>query len=220
MNITFFLYDGFTALDVVGVNEILCRLPNANIQFAAPWKGEVKTDSNSLKVVSTIEYDKVNSTDILIVPGSTVTFLEVIQDKKVLNWIKKMDETTQFTTAVSSGTIILAAAGLLFGKKATSHWYSLRFLAEYGVDIVEQRYVQDGKIITCAGSSAGIDMALYMAARITDKDNAQALQLMIEYEPAPPFHSGSLESASKDTMLLAKKKLKDEALRSGIFGII
>ena len=220
MNITFFLYDGFTALDVIGVNEILSRLPDANIQFAASWKGEVKTDSNSLKIVSTIEYERVKSTDILIVPGSTVTFLEVIQDKSVLNWIKKIDESTTYTCAVSSGTIILAAAGLLYGKKATSHWYSLRFLAEYGVDIVEQRYIQDGKIITCAGSSAGIDMALYMAARLSDKENAQALQLMLEYDPAPPFHAGSLERASKETVLLAKRKLKEEALRSGIFGII
>jgi transcriptional regulator GlxA family with amidase domain len=220
MTITFFLYDGFTALDVIGVQEILSRLPNAHVQFAAKWRGEVKTDSNNLRLVSTIEYEKVKSTDILIIPGSTVTFLEVIQDKQVLNWVKKIDETTQFTTAVSSGTIILAAAGLLYGKKATSHWYSLRFLAEYGVDIIEKRYVQDGKIITCAGSSAGIDMALLIAAKVTDPENAKALQLMIEYDPAPPFHSGSLQSAEKETMLLAKKKLKDEALRSGIFGII
>lgn len=220
MTITFFLYDGFTALDVVGMSEIISRLPDVEIQYAAAWKGEVKSDSGNIKLVSTIEYDRVKKTDILVIPGSTVTFLEVIQDKQILNWIKKIDETTQYTAAISSGTIILAASGLLYKKKATSHWYSLRFLAEYGVEIVEKRYVQDGKIITCAGSSAVLDMALALAAHLSDAETAKALQLMIEYAPNPPFNSGSLETADKETMLLAKKMLKAEALRSGVFGII
>ena len=220
MTITFFLYDGFTSLDVIGAYEILARLPDAKVIFASKYKNEIKSDTIFFKIEASEEIEKVKQTDILVIPGSTVGFLEVIQDKAILNWIKKMNETSIYTTAVSSGTIILAAAGLLKGKKATSHWYSLRFLTEYGVEIVEERVVKDDKIITCGGSTASIDMALTLAELVEGKEIAEAIQLMLEYDPQPPFDSGSLEKASKETMLLAKRKLKEDALRSGIFGII
>ncbi len=220
MNITFFIYDGCTALDVVGPNEILSRMPDVKIQLAALWKGEIQTDSTFLRLHATHKISEIDKTDVLIIPGSTVTFLEILQNKTVLSWIKGLYPKVKFMCSVSSGSIILAAAGILEGKKATSHWYSLRFLADYGVRIVEDRYVKDDNIITAAGSTAGLDMALYLAAVLSGSETAKAIQLMLEYEAQPPFNAGNLEKASKDTMILAKKKLKEDALRSGILTLI
>jgi transcriptional regulator GlxA family with amidase domain len=220
MVVTYFLYDGFTALDVIGTNEILSRLPDTHVKMAAMWKGEVKSDSQGVKLVSTHTINEIDKTDILIIPGSTVTFLEVLQNKDVLNWISGLYQHALYVCSVSSGSIILAAAGLLKGRKATSHWYSMRFLAEYGVATVSERYVVDGRVMTSAGSSAGIDMALYLASIVDDVAQARAIELMIEYAPVPPMESGNLALATKDTMLLAKKKLKEDALRSGILTLI
>lgn len=220
MVICFLLYEGFTALDVVGPNEILSRLPDTEVRFVASWKGEVKSDSQHLKLVANYTIAEIDKTDVLIIPGSTVGFLEVLQNKSILNWISGIYPKTVYTCSVSSGSIILAAAGLLKGKKATSHWYSMRFLGEYGVATMNERYVADGKIVTSAGSSAGIDMALYLASILDSEAQAKAIELMIEYAPVPPMESGNLALATKDTMLLAKKKLKDDALRSGILTLI
>ncbi|MFN0047894.1 MAG: DJ-1/PfpI family protein [Cytophagales bacterium] len=220
MKITFFLYEGCTAIDIVGTNEILSRLPNVEVRFAAQWKGEIQTDTPFMKLFATHTLDEIHSTDVLIVPGATVSFLEILQNKKVLSWVKGLHPKAKYVCSVSSGSIILAAAGLLEGKKATSHWYSLRFLADYGVKIVQERYIKDDKIITSAGSTACLDMALYLAELLAGTETAKALQLMLEYDAVPPFSSGHLAKASKETMVAAKKKLKEEALRSGILTLI
>ncbi len=220
MKITFLLYEGCTALDVVGPNEILSRLQEVEIMFAAQWKGEIQSDTAAMKLLATHSLEEIQATDILIVPGATVSFLEILQNKKVLSWIKGLYPNAKYICSVSSGSIILAAAGLLEGKKATSHWYSLRFLADYGVKIVRERYVQDGNFITASGSTSGLDMALYLASLISSEDTAKAIQLMLEYEAEPPFESGNLAKASKETMVAAKKKLKEDALRSGILTLI
>jgi len=220
MNITFFLYEGCTGLDVVGPSEVLGRMPNVELNYAAQWKGEVQTDTLAMKLFATHSIEEIQSTDILIVPGSTVSFLEILQNKKVLSWIKGLHGAAQYMCSVSSGSIILAAAGLLEGKKATSHWYSQRFLADYGVKIVRERYVKDGKLITSAGSSSGLDMALYLASILVGEESAKAIQLMLEYEPEPPFESGNLAKATKEVMIAAKKKLKEDAWRSGILTLI
>lgn len=220
MTVTFFLYEGCTALDVVGPAEILSRIPEIKIQMASQWIGEIQTDTPSMKLIATHKLEDIKASEVLIIPGATVAFLEILQNKKVLSWIKGIYTNAKFVCSISSGSIILAAAGILEGKNATSHWYSLRFLADYGVKIVQERYIKDGKIITSAGSTAGLDMALYLTDLLAGKDIAKAIQLMLEYDPEPPFLSGSLGKASKETMLLAKKKLKEDALRSGILTLI
>lgn len=220
MKITLFLYDGVTAIDVVGPYEVLNRIPGTKIQLVSKYPGEIRTDNGSFALHTQVAMDAVQRADVLIIPGSTISFLDVLQDRTVLQWIKKISDTTQYTCSVCTGSIILAATGLLQGRKATSHWYPLRFLSEYGVTTMDSRYVHDGKYITSAGATAGIDMAFYLTELIADKEIAETIQLMLEYEPKPPFHAGSYRLAPKDIVAKARKRLKEEAMKSGSLSII
>ncbi len=220
MKITYLLYDGITALDVVGSYEFLSRLPQAKIQFAGTHKGEVKTDSTILRLHTDFTIDEITSTDILIIPGATISFLEVIQNKKLLQWIRNIHESTRYTTSISSGSIILAAAGILDKKIATSHWYSKRFLESYDVTISNKRYVQDGKIITSAGVTAGMDLSLHLCEILSDAETAHAIQLILEYEPEPHITAGFMKNADKKTIERAKRKIKDDAFRNSASSII
>lgn len=220
MKITYLLYDGITALDVVGSYEFLCRVPQAKIQFVGIYKGEIKTDTAALRLHTDFVLDDIKSTDVLIIPGATISFLEVIQNKNVLQWIRNIHETTRYTTSISSGSIILAAAGLLDKKTATSHWYSKRFLESYDVRISNKRYVQDGKIITSAGVTAGMDLALHLCEMLSDAETAHAIQLILEYEPEPHITAGFMKNADIKTIERAKRKIKDDAFRNSASSII
>jgi putative intracellular protease/amidase len=194
MQIVCLLFDGLTALDIVGPYEVLQRLPDANVQFVAPKAGAVRTDNGFLSLVADAPISDVASADIVVIPGGFAT-RQLESDTTVLEWIRAIDATTTWTTSVCTGSMLLAAAGLLEGKEATCHWASLERLREYGAIPTGRRVVEQGKIVTAAGVSSGIDMALTLAARIGGDELAQAIQLAIEYDPQPPFDAGSLDKA-------------------------
>jgi putative intracellular protease/amidase len=196
VDIVCLLFDGITALDIVGPYEVLQRLPDADVKFVAHTKGEVRTDNRFLALVADYSLDEVTSADVLVVPGGFAT-RALESDTRLLEWIRAIDATTTWTTSVCTGSMLLAAAGLLEGKEATSHWASLARMPEYGAIPTGQRVVVQGKIITAAGVSSGIDMALTLAAEIAGDDFAQAVQLGIEYDPQPPFDAGSVTKAPK-----------------------
>src|SRR3954470_613095 len=164
--------------------------------FVAKEAGPVRTDNGFLALVADYSIDDVTRADILVVPGGFAT-VELEKDATLLEWIRAIDATTTWTTSVCTGSMLLAAAGLLEGKEATTHWASLARLKEYGAIPTARRVVEQGKYVTAAGVSAGIDMGLTLAARIAGDDYAQGIQLGIEYDPQPPFNAGSLAKAPK-----------------------
>jgi putative intracellular protease/amidase len=188
------LFDGITALDIIGPYETLQRLPDAKVKFVAREKGPVRTDNGFLALHADYSLDEVKSADVLVVPGGFAT-VQLEKDEKLLEWIRAIDATTTWTTSVCTGSMLLAAAGLLEGKEATSHWASVDRLKEYGAIPTGRRVVEQGKIITAAGVSSGIDMGLTLAAHIAGDEYAQAIQLGIEYDPQPPFDAGALDKA-------------------------
>jgi putative intracellular protease/amidase len=211
MDIAIYIYNGLTALDAVGPYEVLSRLPNANVKFVAKEKGVIVTDTHFLKLVAEYDISEIDKADILVIPGSVVGFIREAKDKELLSWITKINLTSTWTTSVCSGSIILAATGLLKDKKATSHWGVIHLLKEYGSIPTSERYIQEDKIITAQGVSAGIDMSLYLASQIVGIEKAKAYQLFIEYDPKPPFDSGNVNQADLATVELAKKILGKEA---------
>ncbi|MPV86727.1 DJ-1/PfpI family protein [Ostreibacterium oceani] len=211
MDIVIYIYNGLTALDAIGPYEVLSRLPNASVKFVAKEKGVIVSDTHFLKLVAEYDITEIDKADILLIPGSVVGFIREAKDTNLLSWINKIDKTTTWTTSVCSGSIILAAAGLLKNKKATSHWGVIHLLKEYGSIPTSERYIQEGKIITAQGVSAGIDMSLYLVSQIIGDEKAKAYQLFIEYDPKPPFNSGNINKADNPTIELAKKILSKEA---------
>ena len=194
MDIVCLLFDGITALDIVGPYEVLQRLPEAEVKFVARDKGEIRTDNRFLALTADYALADIQRADILVVPGGFAT-RALEQDTELLEWIRAIDATTTWTTSVCTGSMLLAAAGLLEGKEATSHWASLERLRDYGAIPTSRRVVPEGKIITAAGVSSGIDMGLTLAAFVAGDDFAQAVQLGIEYDPQPPFDAGSTAKA-------------------------
>ncbi|MEU3374193.1 DJ-1/PfpI family protein [Streptomyces sp. NPDC006660] len=194
MLIAILLYDRFTALDAVGPYEILARLPGAEVVFAAAQRGPVRTDMGSLALTADRLLSEVTTPDILLVPGGPGT-AELLADRAVLDWIHTAARASTWTTSVCSGSLLLAAAGLLDGRRATSHWIALDHLERLGAIPSSERVVFDGKYATAAGVSAGIDLALHLAGRIAGPKVAQAIQLAVEYDPQPPYAAGSISTA-------------------------
>ena len=193
MQIVFLFYEGMTALDAVGPHEILCCLPGATVKRAALQAGIIHTDSDLL-LNAEYALSEVSNADLLLVPGaSNATTLR--KSPETLAWLRKIHATTTWTTSVCTGSLILGAAGILTGLKATSHWSTLDRLSALGAQAVSKRVVEDGKVITAAGVSAGIDMALILAAKIAGRKVAERIQLGIEYDPDPPFDLGSPSKA-------------------------
>jgi len=217
MKIVILLYKGFTAMDVIGAYEILCRLPEAEVRFAAKHKGIIESEYASMKMVATHSLDEIQAADILLVPGSTFAFMQVAQDKEVLQHILRIDQTTKWTTSVCTGAIILGAAGLLNKKQATTHWTMLNRLSEFGALAKSERFVQDGKLITAAGVSAGIDMALFLTALIAGEDYAKKVQLVTEYYPKPPLNVTDRTGVPEQIEENAKEFLKTEILKMSSF---
>ncbi len=189
MDIAILLYDRMTALDAIGPYEVLGRLPGASLAYVSPDPGTKRTDQQ-LGLVADTSLDDAAHPDILVIPGGPGE-TAITQDERVLDWLRTAHETTTWTTSVCTGSLILGAAGLLEGKRATSHWLALDQLRKYGAEPTLDRVVVEGKIITAAGVSAGIDMALTLAARVAGDEVAQTIQLGIEYDPQPPFDAGS-----------------------------
>jgi transcriptional regulator GlxA family with amidase domain len=219
MQIAIVLYPGFTALDFIGPYEVLRNLPDAEIRFVWHEPGPVAADSGVLLVGATHSFDETPSPDLLLIPGGMTTF-EHARDEKLLAWVRQANQSAQWTTSVCSGSVILAAAGLLEGKRATSHWMAVPTLKAFGVTPVgDERIVHEGSIVTCAGVSAGIDLGLWLAGQIGGEAKAKAIQLGIEYDPQPPFDSGHLSKASiatkaAATALFSKELIKPAALKA------
>jgi transcriptional regulator GlxA family with amidase domain len=210
MKIVILLYKGFTALDAIGPYEVLSRLPDTEVKFAAKEKGLVQSENASMKMMATHSLAEIDHTDILLVPGSTTAFLDVVKDGEIISHIQQIDAMTQWTTSVCTGGIILAAAGLLKGKKATTHWAALQLLSQFGATPVSERFVQQGKMITAAGVSAGIDMALHLVKKIAGDSYAKMVQLLIEYYPEPPVEVFNLSRAPKEVENAARAFFREE----------
>jgi putative intracellular protease/amidase len=213
-NIAILLYEGLTALDAIGPYEVLSLLPDARIQFVAKEIGAKRTDNRFLALTADYSFADAAAPDIVVVPGSSTSTLAPMADRETLDWLRAVHATTQWTTSVCSGALILGAAGLLKGKKATTHWIARKYLEKFGAEAVSERIVQQGKIITAAGVSAGIDMALYLAAQVAGEETAQAIQLMIEYDPQPLFDAGSIEKATPGVRQAAERQLRHAALNA------
>jgi putative intracellular protease/amidase len=194
MEIAITLYEDFTALDAVGPNEIIGRLPGATVRWLAPEPGPVLSDSGGLTIVADAAYEHVPEPDIVLVPGGTGTH-RILDDERILAWLRHAHEHSTWTTSVCTGSLLLAAAGILEDVDATTHWTRTAKLERLGANYVKERVVQRGKIVTAAGVSAGIDMALVLADLIAGEDAAKALQLAAEYDPAPPFDAGTPDKA-------------------------
>jgi len=190
MRVAILLYDKLTALDAIGPYEVLRSVPGWEVRFVGIEKGGVRTDSRALELNADYALDEASEADVVLVPGGEGSEA-LMDDEQVLSWLRAIDAKTKWTTSVCTGSLLLAAAGLLEGKRATSHWLFLDRLGELGADPVGGRYVEDGKIVTAAGVSAGIDMALHLVGREAGPEVAQAVQLGIEYDPQPPYDAGS-----------------------------
>jgi transcriptional regulator GlxA family with amidase domain len=213
------LYPGFTALDFIGPYEVLRWLPDADVRFVWHEPGPIAADSGVLMVGATHSFDETPSPDVILVPGGFTT-MEHARDEKVLDWLRSAHQTATWTASVCSGSVLLASAGILDGKRATSHWAALTALKALGVKAVgDERIVHEGDVVTCAGVSAGIDLGLWLAARIGGEGRAKAIQLSMEYDPQPPFDSGHMSKASATTKaaataLMSKELVKPKALKA------
>jgi putative intracellular protease/amidase len=220
MQIAIVTYPGFTALDFIGPYEVLRWLPDAEVRFVWHEPGPITADSGVLVVGATHSFAETPSPDVILVPGGMTT-IEHARDETVLNWVRKAHRSATWTASVCSGSIILAAAGLLNGKRATSHWMALPMLKTLGaIPVGDERVVREGEIVTSAGVSAGIDLALWLAGRIAGDDRAKVIQLSMEYDPQPPFDSGHMSKASAKTKaaataLMAKDVAKPAQLKAG-----
>jgi transcriptional regulator GlxA family with amidase domain len=217
MNTAILLYDGFTALDAIGPYEVLSRLPGGSVTFVAAEAGPVRTDNGMLTVRAERSLAEVRAPEIVLVPGGPGEVAERAGGP-ALDWLRAAHETSSWTTSVCTGSLILAAAGLLDGKRATGHWLAMDKLGELGAQPVSERFVIEGKIVTAAGVSAGIDMALALVAQIAGDRVAQAIQLGIEYDPQPPFDSGAPHKAPAEIVALLRGNSRfvagEEALAS------
>ncbi|MGW6983545.1 DJ-1/PfpI family protein [Streptomyces sp. NPDC054932] len=194
MQIAVLLYDRFTALDAIGPFDTLGRLPDAEVVFVSERPGPVRTDTGALALVADKALHEVTRPDIVIVPGGPHPDVEMA-NPAVLSWLREVDTGTTWTTSVCTGSLLLAAAGLLEGRRATSHWMFLDSLKPFGAEPTGERVVFDGKYVTAAGVSSGIDMGLTLIGRIAGDDFARTVQLMTEYDPQPPYDAGSPEKA-------------------------
>ncbi|MFC6015544.1 DJ-1/PfpI family protein [Plantactinospora solaniradicis] len=197
MHVAIPLYPRYTALDVVGPYTVLAFAPGFTVTLVAAEPGPVVDDRGSLAITATASYADLPRPDMIVVPGGPGT-AAATSDPALVGWIAAAHEHTRWTTSVCAGSFLLAAAGLLTGRRATSHWGWVDRLADFGAEPVHERVVTDGRIVTAAGVSAGIDMALTLLAQSTDVVTAQTVQLAIEYAPEPPFDTGSPQTAPAD----------------------
>ena len=201
MKVAITLFPRNTALDFVGPYEVLQRVPSIDVVFVGHRRGEIRTDNGMLGLICDATFDEVTDPDVLLIPGGVGT-RELMTDEPMLEWVRAVHRHTRFTTSVCTGSLVLAAAGLLDGLTATTHWGASGLLEPWGARYTAERVVEHlpERIITAAGVSSGIDMALRLVELLVDREAAQASQLMIEYDPQPPFDSGALSKASEATL--------------------
>jgi transcriptional regulator GlxA family with amidase domain len=205
MDIAIPIFDQITALDAIGPYEVLSRLPGAKVSFIAKQPGPKRTENGMLALVADYALSELTEPDVIVVPGGNGT-RALVEDEEMLDWLRHAHRHSSWTTSVCTGSLLLAAAGILDGLTATTHWLQYDLLRPYGVTPIEERVVREGKIITAAGVSAGIDMALTLAAEIAGPELAQAIQLGIEYDPEPPFAGGSVSKAPPEIVELVRER--------------
>jgi len=210
MRIAILTFDGITALDAVGPYEVLQRVPGAEVVLVGETRGLKRTDTASLAINADRSVSEITSADVIVVPGGFGE-QQVRSKPAMLEWVRTIHATTSLTTSVCTGALILGAAGLLKGLAATTHWAALHQLANFGASPSSARVVEQGKIITAAGVSSGIDMALRLAGKIAGDTMAHAIQVGIEYDPQPPF-DGSHHRAPAPVMAI----LRDFYTRRGL----
>lgn len=203
MDVAILLFEALTVLDAIGPYDVFKATPGTKVTFVAKHPGIVHTDDGALGLEATHGIADVTETDVLIVPGGFGTEM-VVEDEEALEWVRSIHETTTYTTSVCTGSIILGAAGLLTGLPATTHWTAFERLASFGAEPTLERVVHQGKIVTAAGVSSGIDMALEVTAKLHGDDMARAIQLAIEYDPQPPFDAGSPTKAPAEIVELVR----------------
>ena len=200
------LFEGVTMLDAIGPYSVLCDVPESEISFAAEKAGPVSDSRGRMSVLAHGAYDEFESADVVVIPGGLATVkMAAGGEHPIIDWIRKVHPTTQYTTSVCTGSQLLGAAGLLDGLSATGHWFLRGGLGEYGAIPCDDRIVEEGKIITAAGVSSGIDMGLLLIARLRGDMVAQAIQLGIEYDPDPPFNAGSPSTAPEAVVQLVSE---------------
>jgi transcriptional regulator GlxA family with amidase domain len=199
MKLAILVYPGMTALDAVGPYEVFNATRKFDICFAWKEAGPIVADSGVLALGATHALDEISACDVLLVPGSAAETMTIMADQRVLEWLRQIHTTTRFTTSVCSGALILGAAGLLKGLPATTHWAGIPYLKQVGaIARPDERIVREGKVVTAAGVSAGIDLALYLLGELLGPEEAKIAQLMIEYDPQPPFDSGHMSKAEPE----------------------
>jgi putative intracellular protease/amidase len=212
MKIAILIFDKFTALDAIGPYEVLSRLPGAELSFVAKEAGPKRSDTGALGVSADLPIAELPDPEIVLVPGGEGN-RPLLSDDRVLEWLRSAHETSVWTTSVCTGSLVLGAAGILDRKRATSHWVYLEGLRSFGAEPVDARVVEDGKVMTAAGVSSGIDMALTLAARVAGDQVARAIQLGIEYDPEPPFDAGSPAKAPPELVELVRNLEREAAPR-------
>jgi len=206
MEIAFLLFDGITPLDAIGPFDVLGKLPGARVKMVGKVRGEIRTKGQTLAMIADYALADVPKPDILVVPGGPGADA-LAQDAAITGWVARAHETTAWTTSVCTGALILGGAGVLKGLKATTHWRAMQDLASFGAIPTDRRVVREGKVLTAAGVSSGIDMALTLAAEIAGEDIAKAIQLNIEYAPEPPFDAGHIRDAPEERIELIRTTL-------------
>lgn len=197
MQIAFLIYEGLTSLDIIGPYEVLARLPDAEVRFVAVEAGELRVDTGAFGFVVDHALDEVPRPEVFVIPGGLQGTFAAARDERILAWVRGAHEHSRFSTSVCTGSLILGAAGLLQGLTATTHWAAKAMLEQHSATYSEQRVVRAGKIVTAAGVSSGIDMALYLAGELAGAEVAKAIQLAIEYDPQPPYDAGSPAKAGE-----------------------
>ncbi|HTX97539.1 MAG TPA: DJ-1/PfpI family protein [Mycobacterium sp.] len=211
--VAFVAYPGFTALDMIGPYEVLRNLPGAEVRFVWHESGPITADSGVLVIGATHSLAETPSPDVILVPGGPSTPVHA-RDDALLDWLRQAHQSAQWTTSVCSGSVLLAAAGLLKGRRATSHWLTIPALKPFGaIPVADERIVHQDNVVTSAGVSAGLDLALWLAGQIGGENRAKAIQLAIEYDPQPPFDSGHMSKASATTKAAATALLSRDSIK-------
>jgi transcriptional regulator GlxA family with amidase domain len=212
LQIAIVLYPGLTTLDAIGPYEVLRFTPDSEVRFVSNEPGPIMTDSGVLTLGATHAYAETPAPDIVVVPGSEANTTTAMADRQLIEWLARVHQTSCWTLSVCSGALILAAAGLLQGHPATTHWIAQSQLSRFGaVPQPDKRIVRSGKIVTAAGVSAGIDLALLVVGEVWGRERAEIIQLLIEYDPQPPFQAGHPTKASKATFEAARAEMLERA---------
>jgi len=191
MQIAFLIYEGLTALDIIGPYEVFNQIPGVDVRFVAKQSGSIRVDSGAFSIGVDHKLTDVPRPDVFVVPGGVAGTFAAAKDPEILHWVREAHAGSRYSTSVCTGSLILGAAGLLKDSNATTHWAAKAVLEQTGARYTDERIVVADKIITAAGVSAGIDMALYVMAELVGPELAKLAQLSIEYDPEPPFDAGS-----------------------------